>query len=264
MGARSHDLPQALVVISTLVLALALAVVAFLYACVGHAGATGYIAVLSLAGLPAEQIKPLALGLNTLVASVGCWNFLRAGHLPWRRIWPVYVLAIPGAFLGGWLNLPSLWFCRLVGVVLLFSAWRLGRVPEDPPRLQEPPPLMMLAAGGGLGLLAGLTGTGGGVFLTPLVLLCRWCTTRQAAAASVLFILVNSIAGLAGLVVARPGALVVPGRLEWALVLSPVLLAGAIGSRFGSRHWPVAWMRRCLAVVLVLAALKLLGLAGSP
>ena len=81
-------------------LAAALAVAAFLYASVGHAGASGYIAVLALAGLPGEQIKPLALILNTLVASVGCWNFLRAGHLPWRRIWPVYLLAIPGAFLG--------------------------------------------------------------------------------------------------------------------------------------------------------------------
>ena len=243
-------------------LAAALAVVAFLYASVGHAGASGYIAVLALAGLPAEQIKPLALILNTLVASVGCWNFLRAGHLPWRRIWPVYLLAIPGAFLGGWLNLPSLWFRRLVGAVLLFSAWRLGRAHVDPPTLREPPRLLLLTAGGSLGVLAGLTGTGGGVFLTPLLLLCRWCTTRQAGAVSVLFILFNSIAGLAGLMVARPGALHVIGRFDWLLVLIPVVLAGAIGSRLGSRHWPVAWIRRCLAVVLLLASLKLLGLAA--
>jgi len=191
-------------------IAAALAVVAFLYASVGHAGASGYIAVLALAGLPAEQIKPLALILNAFVASVGCWNFLRAGHLPWRRIWPVYLLAIPGAFLGGWLNLPSLWFRRLVGAVLLFSAWRLGRTPVDPPTLREPPRLLLLAAGGSLGVLAGLTGTG--VFLTPLMLLCRWCTPREAAAGSALFILFNSIAGLAGLVVARPGALLALGR----------------------------------------------------
>ena len=239
----------------------ALTAVAFLYASVGHAGASGYIAVLALAGLPAEQIKPLALILNTLVASVGCWNFLRAGHLPWRRIWPVYLLAIPGAFLGGWLNLPSLWFRRLVGAVLLFSAWRLGRAAVDPPALREPPRLVLLAAGGGLGLLAGLTGTGGGVFLTPLLLFCRWCTTRQAAAVSVLFILLNSLAGLAGLMVARSGDLLAYQRLEWFQVLIPVFLAGAIGSRLGSRHWPVSSIRRCLALVLLLASLKLLGLA---
>ena len=245
-------------------LPIALAMVAFLYASVGHAGASGYIAVLALAGLPAEQIKPLALILNTMVASVGCWNFLRAGHLPWRRIWPVYVLAIPAAFLGGWLNLPSLWFRRLVGAVLLFSVWRLGRASVDPSPLREPPPLLLLLAGGSLGLLAGLTGTGGGVFLTPLLLLCRWYTTRQAAAVSVLFILLNSIAGLAGLVVARPGSLLLAVRLVGLRVLIPVLVAGAIGSRLGSRHWPVAWIRRCLAVVLLLASLKLLGLVGAP
>ena len=242
------------------VIAAALALVAFLYACVGHGGASGYIAVLALAGLPAEQIKPLALLLNTLVAGVGCWNFLRAGHLPWRRIWPVYVLSIPAAFLGGWLALPALWFRRLVGVVLLLSAWRLGRRLEDPPALQEPSPGLLLAAGGGLGLLAGLTGTGGGVFLTPLLLFCRWCTTRQAAAVSVLFILFNSIAGLAGL--AWAGAWPAGGftRPELLLWLGVVVLAGGLGSRLGSRHWPVAWIRRALAAVLLLASWKLLGL----
>jgi uncharacterized membrane protein YfcA len=246
--------------VTTGLIAAALAVVAFLYASVGHAGASGYIAVMALADLPAQQIKPLALLLNTVVASVGCWNFLRAGHLPYRRIWPVYLLAIPGAFLGGWLNLPAFWFRRLVGVVLLVSAWRLGRHLKDPPELHEPSPALLLAAGGCLGLLAGLTGTGGGVFLTPLLLFCRWCTTRQAAAVSVLFILFNSIAGLAGLAVSSGVTLRVLARPELGLWLVVVLVAGSCGSRLGSRHWPVAWIRRALALVLVLASWKLLGL----
>lgn len=241
-----------------LLLPTALAVVAFLYASVGHAGASGYIAVFALAGMPAEQIKPLALLLNTVVASVGCWNFLRAGHLPWRRIWPVYVLAIPGAFLGGWLNLPVLWFRRLVGLVLLFSAWRLGRSTQDPPQLLQPSVPLLLTAGGSLGVLAGLTGTGGGVFLTPLLLLCRWCTTRQAGAVSVLFILLNSLAGLSGLALSGSAATKALARPDLALLLLAVLLAGAVGSRLGARHWSVAWMRRCLAVVLLLACWKLL------
>lgn len=241
-------------------IAAALAVVAFLYASVGHAGASGYIAVMTLADLPAQQIKPLALLLNTVVASVGCWNFLRAGHLPLRRIWPVYLMAIPGAFLGGWLNLPAFWYRRLVGLVLLVSAWRLGRNLKDPPELHEPSPVQLLAAGGCLGLLAGLTGTGGGVFLTPLLLFCRWCTTRQAAAVSVLFILVNSIAGLAGLAVSSGASLRVLARPELGLWLGVVLVAGSFGSRLGSRHWPVAWIRRALALVLVLASWKLLEL----
>jgi uncharacterized membrane protein YfcA len=241
------------------ILTAALALVAFFYASVGHAGASGYIAVLALAGWPVAAIKPLALMLNTLVAAVGCWNFLRAGHWPGRRFWPVYVLAVPAAFLGGGWAVPGPWLQRLVGLVLLASAWRLGRRTQDPTSLRAPSALVLAAAGGGLGLLAGLTGTGGGVFLTPLLLLCRWCTTRQAAAVSVLFILLNSVAGLAGLLLARPAQVVAvlqPDLLVWLAVVLP---AGALGSRLGSRHWPVTWIRRCLAGVLVLAGLKLLG-----
>ena len=207
-----------------------LGLVAFLYAAVGHAGASGYIAVLALAALPAEQIKPLALILNIAVAAQGSWQFWRAGHLRWRLFWPVLLAGLPTAFLGGWLDLPTLWFQRLVALVLL----------------------------------AGLTGTGGGVFLTPLLLACSWASTRQAAAVSSLFIFGNSLSGLAGLLLARQpsGALLpaLPAQLGWMLLM--VLLAGAVGSRLGSRHWPVAWIRRCLALVLLLAALKLLGFAG--
>jgi uncharacterized membrane protein YfcA len=241
-------------------LTAALALVAFFYASVGHAGASGYIAVLALAGWPVAAIKPLALMLNTLVAAVGCWNFLRAGHWPGRRFWPVYALAVPAAFLGGGWAVPGPWLQRLVGLVLLASAWRLGCKTLDPTTLRSPNAVVLAFAGGGLGLLAGLTGTGGGVFLTPLLLLCRWCTTRQAAAVSVLFILLNSLAGLAGLLLARPAqvaAVLQPGLLVWVAMVLP---AGALGSRLGSRHWPVSWIRRCLAGVLVLAGLKLLGL----
>ena len=236
-----------------------LALVAFLYACVGHAGASGYIAVLALAGLPAEQIKPLALILNTVVAAQGSWQFWRAGHLRWRLFWPVLLAGLPVAFLGGWLDLPTLWFQRLVAVVLLASALRFLRELRDPEHVRRPPLGLLLLCGAGLGLLAGLTGTGGGVFLTPLLLCCGWASTRQAAAVSSLFILGNSLSGLAGLLLARQG-LDLPAQLGWMLIT--VLLAGAVGSRLGSRHWPVAWIRRCLALVLSVAAWKLLGRAG--
>jgi len=245
---------------SDVLLALVLALVAFLYASVGHAGASGYIAVLALAGWSVVAIKPLALLLNTLVAAVGCWTFLRAGHWPGRSFWPVYLLAVPAAFLGGAWHLPVAWLQRLLGLVLGLSAWRLVRQLQDPPDLRPPPPLTLALVGGGIGLLAGLTGTGGGVFLSPLLLLCRWCGTRQAAAVSVLFILLNSLAGLAGLLIARPAslqALLHPQLLVW---LALVLPAGALGARLGSRHWPVVRIRRCLAVVLLLAGWKLLGL----
>jgi uncharacterized membrane protein YfcA len=234
-----------------------LALVAFFYASVGHAGASGYIAVLALAGLPAAQIKPLALVLNVAVAALGSWQFWRAGHLRWRLLWPLMLTGLPAAFAGGWLDLPAQWFQRLVAVVLLGSAWRFLRHPRDPERLSAPPPGVLPLSGAGLGLLAGLTGTGGGVFLTPLLLLCGWASTRQAAAVSALFIFGNSLSGLAGLLLARqkaPPAL--PPALGW--MLFTVALAGGLGARLGSRHWPVAWIRRCLALVLAVAALKLL------
>ena len=250
--------------ITDLAVAAALALVALLYASVGHAGASGYIAVLALAGLPAAEIRPLALLLNTAVAAVGCWAFLRAGHWPGRRFWPVYVFAVPAAFLGGALNLPLPWLQRLVGGVLLASAWWLILQPQEPQRQQAPQASVLAASGAALGLLAGLTGTGGGVFLSPLLLLARWCRTRQAAAVSALFILFNSLAGLAGLWLARPARLEVvlrqPHVWLWLVVVFP---AGALGARLGSRHWPVAWIRRCLALVLVLAGCKLLGLAAA-
>lgn len=241
-----------------LLLPLALALVAFLYASVGHAGASGYIAVLALAGWSAAAIKPLALILNSLVAAVGCWTFLRAGHWPGRGFWPLYALALPAALLGGAWSLPLLWLQRLVGLVLLVSAWRLGRQLRDPSTLRHPGGWILALVGGGLGLLAGLSGTGGGVFLTPLLLLCRWCTTRQAAAVASLFILLNSLAGLAGIALARPAVLVAALQPRLLLWLALVVPAGALGARLGSRHWPVRRVRRCLALVLLLAAAKLL------
>jgi len=247
----------------TLLVLAALGLVAFLYASVGHAGASGYLAVLALAGFSGSVIKPIALILNVAVASVGAWQFIRAGYLRWRTFWPLVVLSVPAAYLGGSLMLPTLWFNRLVGLVLVVSSIRLLRDPHDAQSLREPNISVLLLTGGGLGLLAGLTGTGGGVFLTPLLLFRRWCTTKQAAACSVMFILLNSLAGLAGYVIARGGLLAgtfAPLGPMMALSVPVVFAAGALGARFGSHHWPGTLLRRLLAIVLLLAATKLLSM----
>ena len=249
----------------TLLVLAALGLVAFLYASVGHAGASGYLAVLALAGFSGSVIKPIALILNVAVASVGSWQFIRAGYLRWRTFWPLVVLSVPAAYLGGSLMLPTLWFNRLVGLVLVVSSIRLLRDPHDAQSLREPNVSVLLLTGGGLGLLAGLTGTGGGVFLTPLLLFRRWCTTKQAAACSVVFILLNSLAGLSGYVMARGGLLA--GAFDplgpmMSFSVPVVFAAGALGARFGSHHWPGALLRRLLAIVLLLAATKLLALHG--
>src|SRR6266446_8222074 len=170
---------------TNLILLLAgITIVAFLYSSVGHAGASGYIAVMTLCGLSATFIRPTALVLNILVATIGSFQFWRAGYFSWRLFWPFALLAIPAAYFGGYLQ-PSASILRiLIGLVLLFSAVRLIFRRCDPPETVSPSRPMAVGVGAGLGFLSGLTGTGGGIFLTPLLLFCRWAHIRQAAAVS--------------------------------------------------------------------------------
>ncbi len=231
----------------------AVLVIAFLYSSVGHAGASGYIAALTLLGFSTAFIKPTALTLNILVAVIGTWQFWRAGHFSWKLFWPFAVASMPCAFAGGYLQLPSVWFRPLVGAVLWFSSLRFFLSPNDPPHIKPPGIGLAMGTGGGLGFLAGLTGTGGGIFLTPLLLLCRWARTRNAAAVSALFILVNSSTGLLGYV----GS----GRRLPHLTLTLAVAAAAggfAGSYCGSRRFPVRTVRILLASVLVIAGAKLM------
>lgn len=234
-------------------LVVAIAVVAFLYASVGHAGASGYIAVMSLAALTPAQIKPTALALNILVASIGAWQFWRAGHFSWRLSWPFAVLSIPLAFAGGYLDLPTPVFKVLVGIVLLLSAVYFYWNPAVDEQRTAPAKPVAIASGGMLGLFAGLTGTGGGIFLTPLLLLMRWARTKQASATSALFILVNSIAGLLG---NASSTQKIPGFI---LPLALAALAGGTaGSWLGAQRFSPAIIKRLLATVLVIAGVKLI------
>jgi hypothetical protein len=230
-----------------------IAIVAFLYSSVGHAGASGYIAVMTLFGLAAATIRPTALILNILVATIGSAQFARAGYFSWRLFWPFAVLSIPAAYLGGYLQLPVVILRVLIGLVLLFSAARLFFRKSDPPDVQPPAPPAAIGVGGVVGLLSGLTGTGGGIFLTPMLLFFRWARIREAAAVSALFILVNSIAGLAGYFIAHRS---LPSL---GLFLSGAAVAGgAAGSYLGSKRFPVRTISLVLAVVLVIAGTKLI------
>src|SRR5437660_8912231 len=176
----------------------AIGLIAFLYSSVGHAGASGYIATMTLFGLATTVIRPTALVLNILVATIGTFQFWRAGHFSWKLFWPFALLSVPAAYLGGYIQ-PSASILRvLIGLVLLFSAARLIFRRGDPAETVAPSKPTAVGVGAGLGFLSGLTGTGGGIFLTPLLLFCRWAHIRQAAAMSAVFILVNSIGGLVG------------------------------------------------------------------
>ncbi len=231
----------------------AIGVVAFLYSSVGHAGASGYIAVMTLFGLASSVIKPASLVLNILVASLTAWQFWRAGHFSWWLFWPFAVLSVPFAFLGGYINLPTRAFKILVGVVLLCSAVRFSFEAGDDEATREPSKPVALSVGAGLGLLSGLTGTGGGIFLTPVLILLGWAKTKTAAAVSALFILVNSTSGLLGNMSATK---------QLPLFALPLVVAavsgGAAGSYLGSRRFSPAFIKKLLAIVLTIAGVKLI------
>ena len=228
-------------------------IVAFLYSSVGHAGASGYIAVMTLAGLAATTIRPTALLLNILVATIGSILFWRAGHFSWPLFWPFALLSVPCAYLAGSIRLEAWILKPLLGAVLLFSAARLFFHESDPPKPQPPSKPVALGIGAVIGLMSGLTGTGGGIFLTPLLLLARWTHTKRASATSALFILVNSIGGLAGYITSGQSM----PRFAWFLAPAAVL-AGTAGSYLGSRRFPVRIITLLLAGVLIIAGCKLL------
>ncbi len=234
---------------------VAIAIVAFLYSSVGHAGASGYIAVMTLFGLASVVIKPAALVLNILVATIASWQFWRAGHFSWRLFWPFAVASIPMAFVGGYINLPTHVFKILIGLVLLYSAVRFFFEPKAGAGDEAKPPEKAVAVftGAGLGLLAGLTGTGGGIYLTPLMILLRWARTKTASAVSAMFILVNSIAGLLGNI---------SSTRQLPLFALPMVIAaivgGTAGSYLGSQRFSPPFIKKLLAVVLTIAGFKLI------
>ena len=236
-----------------MLLLFAVFVIAALYSSVGHAGASGYIAVMSLLSMSPLMIKPTALSLNILVASITTWQFYRAGHFSWKLFWPFAILAVPMAFIGGHLALPTHVFKIVLGLVLIFSASRLLINAKQTIVVKEVPRAQALVAGGGIGLLSGLTGTGGGIFLTPLLIFMGWADAKRAAAVSALFVLMNSISGLAGNFAATKS---LPPYILSMLIA--VALGGALGAYMGSQRIESVIIKKLLAVVLLIAGLKLI------
>jgi uncharacterized membrane protein YfcA len=237
-------------------LAAGMLVAAFLYATVGHGGASAYIAAMALAGVAPAEMRPIALQLNVLVSAIAATKFYRAGHFRWRLFWPFAVASIPAAYLGGAITLPGTAYKVLVGLVLLYAGWQLwwsARAGDELRPVRDVPVPLAMAIGAGLGVLSGLTGVGGGIFLSPVLLLFGWAGTKQTSAVAAPFILVNSLSALAAGFVRNPA---LPPDYEWVL-MAVVAVGGWAGAEYGSRRFANPVIRRFLAVVLALAGGKM-------
>ena len=239
----------------TVLLTLLIFTAALLYASVGHGGASGYLAAMALFNQVPEVMKPTALVLNLLVAGVGTVRYTQAGCFSWNTFWPFAALSIPFAFAGGMWKLPDTTYKAILGLVLLFAAWRLAirQSAHAPPAQRAIFLPAALVLGAAIGLLSGLTGVGGGIFLSPLLLLLGWADPRKTAGVSAAFILVNSAAGLLGHL---ESVKLLPGEILWWAPAA--LVGGIVGAELGSRRLTPLAMRRMLAAVLVVAGLKLL------
>ncbi len=228
-------------------------VVALLYSSVGHAGASGYLAVMAFFGLQQAVAKPTALALNILVATITAIQFARAGHFSWRLLAPFLVGSLPFAFYGGSLTLPDYGYKLAVAFALLVASYRLMMNPVAKDATTAPPrAVVAVPTGAGVGLLAGLTGTGGGVFLTPLIIFFRWADTKAAAGVSAAFILGNSLAGLAGFL--SKGVEFPPVAAPW---IAAAGVGGLLGSYLGAKKFDVGVLRKLLGVALFVAVVKL-------
>ena len=238
----------------TLIIAILFFAGAALYASVGHAGASAYLAVMGLYSFAPSVMEPTALALNILVAAVATLKFYQAGLFSWRLFWPFALASIPAAFIGGATILPTRSYKIVVGIVLLYAAvWMFRSSLKLLQTASNPPPLWAaLVAGLAIGFLSGLTGVGGGIFLSPLLLYMAWADTRATSGVAAPFILVNSIAGLLG---HFSGVAQLPPNIPvWGVA---VVIGGWIGATYGSKHAPPPVLRQLLSLVLIVAGVKL-------
>lgn len=239
---------------TSLIIAALFGLTALLYACVGHAGASGYLAIMALMGVAPATMKPTALTLNILVASIASFKFIRVGAFSKQLFIPLVMTSIPCAYLGGLISLPGYIYKPLIGAVLLYSAVQsfYRSRPNNGYSNQAIALPQLLTAGALLGFLSGVSGVGGGIFLSPLLLFMRAEQPKVISGLAASFILVNSIAGLLG--VFTKGASLPAAIPLWALA---VVVGGYLGAEIGSKRLSNPVILKLLGVVLAMAGLKM-------
>ena len=238
-----------------LILSLCFFSIALIYSSVGFGGGSSYLALLAVMGIQFELIRPTALLCNIIVVSGGTYVFWRAGAIDFRKSWPFLCTSIPLAFIGGfWQIKDASFFFTLLGMCLITASVLLWLQPPTNTKIRFNHPVSNAALGGGIGFLSGFVGIGGGIFLSPILHLLTWGEARKISALASLFILVNSLSGLAG-------QLTRAEDIDWTFIL-PLLLAvfagGQIGSRLGVKKFDPLYIKRITSVVIFLAALKIL------
>lgn len=237
-------------------------IVAFLYASVGHGGASGYLALMALFNFTPDVMRPTALVLNLFVSLMSFVQYYRGGYFRWSLFLPLAVASVPAAYIGGLMNLPGNAYKIILGVLLIVTVawllWRLKAPQHSWPANTEgavPAQRWILAGliGAGIGLLSGLIGIGGGVLLSPLLLILGWANIKQTAAVSALFIFVNSASGLAGQL---QKGLHFDGQMAWFVVVA--FIGGSIGAYLGAKTFKQPVLQWLLSAVLLVAALKLI------
>jgi uncharacterized protein len=233
-------------------------VAALLYASVGHGGASGYLAAMALVGVSATVMRPSALALNVLVSAVAVYRFYKVGAFSHRLFWPLALASVPCAFVAGSLTLPSHFYKPLIGAVLIYAALQSLRTAKASISVELKPvrTWLLVVIGACLGALSGLTGVGGGIFLSPILILCRWAQTKVVSGVAAAFILVNSLAGLAGL--ATKGVALPQSFVFWAVA---ALLGGYLGAEMGSKRLGNPNIQRLLALVLLVGGVKMISTA---
>lgn len=233
--------------------------VAVLYSSVGHAGASGYLAAMALLGFAPEQMRPTALALNILVGGIGLYRYNKASLVPWRKVLPFVLTSIPCAYLSAQWKIPKETYSLLLSGLLIIAAagsWRSGAIIQrigETVQSKSIPLFPALLIGTAIGCLSGMTGTGGAIFLTPLLLFFSWAHTREASGLSVAFVWLNSLAAITGLLKSQQ---TLPDALPFWLFA--VALGAILGTQLGIHRLPSHQLRKGLAIVLLIAAMKLL------